>query len=217
MNITKYLIDPVYILDHLGVFVFALSGALAGHKKRTDIFGLFALAGLTGLGGGALRDTLIGNLPAVFLQDSVYLFLVILAVLLVFFFAGKVENLSSVIVAFDAIGLGIFTIIGINYGLQFELNWYACLFLGITTATVGGAIRDSLLLQTPNILTREIYASASMAGGAVYLILEYYASLTPTVNILLGTFIVSLIRLYSYYKGWNLPRSKMPKEFMNKQ
>ena len=195
-----------YIFDVVGTFAFAISGALMGAKKEMDIYGLFILGLVTGVGGGTLRDVLFGRIPPFIFNDIAYLISVILAVLLVFFFHGKVQRGTKLLNIFDAIGLGVFTCIGATIALNENIVWYGVILSAVITSTVGGMIRDTLAGEVPFVLQKEVYASASILGAVIFLILHKF-DIPIDVNIFLVSVIVTVLRLLTVHKNWSLPKN----------
>ncbi|MBD3724776.1 MAG: trimeric intracellular cation channel family protein [Flavobacteriaceae bacterium] len=134
----------IEILDVIGVFVFAISGVLTAINKRLDLFGVFIIAFVTALGGGTLRDVLIGRTPVGWMQDLNYVYLIIAGYVIAIFFRNYLNKLRVSLFLFDTIGLGIYTLIGIEKGLEYGLHPIICIALGTITASFGGLIRDIL-------------------------------------------------------------------------
>lgn len=199
-------LNILYIFDLFGTFAFAISGALVGVKKDMDVYGMFVLAIATGAGGGTLRDVMISSNQPFILTDINYMIVILAATLFVFFLNSFVVKNKSMMVLniADAIGLGVFTCIGCVAALNCNVQWYGVIFFGVMTATVGGMMRDILAGEVPFVLKKEVYASASIAGGILFLILNRY-EVNQDINILLSALFVTFIRLISVYKNWNLP------------
>ncbi len=159
----------VYLFELAGVFVFAISGAIAGRKNEMDFFGMFMLALVTCMGGGTLRSLLIGDTPPAVLVDPTYLLLVTVATLVSLYAEPLWEKWSRAVSLFDAVGLGFFVCIGIQVAQNRGLDWWACLGMGVVTATFGGVLRDLFRAEVPLIFRREIYATAALLGGFIYL------------------------------------------------
>ena len=157
--------------DIVGTGVFAISGALAAMNKKFDPFGVMILGIVTAVGGGSLRDVLIGRVPVGWMQDVTYLYVILVATTLAMVFRDRLAYFRKTIFLFDAIGLAIFTITGVEIGLQYDLHPLICLLLGTLTAAFGGVIRDMLCGQIPLIFHKEIYASVSLVGGSLFLLL----------------------------------------------
>lgn len=170
-----------FILELFGTVAFAASGALIAIEKNTDIFGTVFLGVVSALGGGVVRDVLVGNIPPAMFSDYSYLLTAagcsLLLFIAVYIWKNKI-NLhgfvtEKIIEVFDAIGLGVFTVTGINTGMAcgFGGNMFFILFLGMTTGIGGGMLRDVLVKEIPFVLRKRIYAVASLLGGIVYCLL----------------------------------------------
>ncbi len=159
------------LLDIIGTGFFAISGALSAMNKKLDLFGVFIIAGVTAVGGGTIRDLLIGDQPVVWMKSLVYPVTIFLGYLLAVIFRGRLGYLRKTFFIFDAIGLSIFTIMGVEKGLTFGINPFLCVMLGMMTGTFGGVIRDILINDVPLIFHKEIYALASLLGGFLFVIL----------------------------------------------
>lgn len=199
----------LYFFDLFGTFAFAVSGALLGVKKDMDIYGMFVLAISVGVGGGTMRDMMLGRTPPFVLTDINYMLVIAAATLLVFFLNSIMEKslpMKTLNIA-DAVGLGVFTSIGANVALSCNVEWYGIIFFGVMTATAGGMIRDTLAGEVPFVLKKEVYASASIIGGIIFIIL-YKTGAGLNMNILITSVIVTLIRILAIYKDWHLPHFK---------
>ena len=161
--------EVVTIIDIIGVFVFAISGASTAMSKRLDPFGVFIVAFVTSVGGGTLRDMLIGRNPVFWMVDSIYVYVIMAGALFAVIFRKKIGHLRRTLSLFDTIGLAIFTIIGIEIGVKFDLNPVIVLSLGVMTGSFGGVIRDILVNEIPVVFHKEIYATASLVGGMFYM------------------------------------------------
>lgn len=201
--------DVLYFFDLFGTFAFAVSGAILGIKKDMDIYGMFILAISVGVGGGTMRDVLLSRTPPFVLTDINYMIVIAVATLVVFFLNSKVIKdmpMKALNIA-DAIGLGVFTSIGATVAVECNVEWYGIIFFGVMTATAGGMIRDTLAGEVPFVLKKEVYASASIAGGILFIIL-YKSNIGMNINILITSIFVTLIRIVAIYKNWNLPHFK---------
>lgn len=196
----------LYFFDLFGTFAFAVSGAILGIKKDMDIYGMFILAVSVGVGGGTMRDVLLSRTPPFVLTDINYMIVIAAATLIVFFLKSKVikEMPMKALNIADAVGLGVFTSIGANVAVECNVEWYGIIFFGVMTATAGGMIRDTLAGEVPFVLKKEVYASASIAGGILFIVL-HRANIGMNINILITSVIVTLIRIIAIYKNWNLP------------
>ena len=191
-------------LDLLGTAAFAISGALFAIKKRMDTFGVLIIAFVTAVGGGTLRDMLINADRITWMKDLNYIHVILFSVLFAIIFRKKIGYLSKSLFLFDAIGLGIFTIIGTEIGLQNEFHAIICVSLGMITATFGGVIRDTLSNEIPLIFQKEIYATACIIGATTYLILNKYQIDRDLIHIL-TTIMVIAVRLISVKFKLKLP------------
>ena len=203
------MVNPIFILDNLGVFSAALSGALASYRKNHDFYGLVVIAGVNALGGGILRDILIGQIPPIFLTDFIYWILIFVAVVSVSLFAPKIERSKRLLVILDALGLGTFTVIGVNTGIAHHITWNGAILCGVVTGTVGGLIRDIILFERPFILSKEFYASTSLLGASIYYIIVNFNILPLSFSMFFCLFLITGMRLVSYYYNWALPRPKV--------
>lgn len=201
--------NVLYFFDLFGTFAFAVSGAILGIKKDMDIYGMFILAISVGVGGGTMRDVLLSRTPPFVLTDINYMIVIAAATLIVFFLNSKVVKdmpMKALNIA-DAIGLGVFTSIGATVAVECNVEWYGIIFFGVMTATAGGMIRDTLAGEVPFVLKKEVYASASIVGGILFIIL-YKSNVGMNINILITSIFVTLIRIVAIYKNWNLPHFK---------
>ncbi len=194
-----------YTLEMLGTIAFAFSGALAGFNKRMDIFGVFVVAFVTAMGGGMLRDVLIGNTPVVWMRDLTYLVVVTFGTVVALVFRKKLIYLRLSLFLFDAIGLGIFTIIGIEKGIAAGLHPVICITLGTMTACFGGVVRDILCNDIPVIFRKEIYATICIVGGIIFFILKQ-TELSDSLIYLTTSLLIILLRLIVVKYKWSLPR-----------
>jgi len=159
------------ILEILGTAAFAISGALSAMNRKLDVFGIFIIAFVTGIGGGTVRDILIGNTPVTWMDNIIYIYLIGVVTILSIIFRTKINYLKTSLFLFDTIGLGIFTIIGVETGIQNNLDPIISIALGVMTGTFGGVIRDILCNEIPVIFRKEIYATACLIGGLVFIVL----------------------------------------------
>jgi len=198
------MLSALYLADLIGVFVFAVSGAIAGRQKEMDLFGMFMLATVTCIGGGTLRSVLTGSTPPPVMTDPAYLIVSACATITSFFCQPLWAKWQRVVSLFDAIGLGIFVCIGVQVSQTIGLSWWACVGMGMVTATFGGVIRDLLRAEIPLIFRKEIYATAALVGGMIYLILDH-AQMPTTFNIITTTFLTATIRIIAIKLNLNLP------------
>ena len=198
------MLSPRYIADLIGVFVFAVSGAIAGRQKDMDLFGMFMLATVTCIGGGTLRSLLIGATPPPVLTDPAYVIVAAIATVASFYAEPLWEKWQRAVSLFDAVGLGVFVCIGVQVSQSNGLAWWACVGMGMVTATFGGVIRDLLRTEVPLIFRKEIYTAAALTGGLIYLCLDS-AGMTSSLNILLTTVATASIRIIAIRWNFHLP------------
>ncbi|MEA5141592.1 trimeric intracellular cation channel family protein [Arcicella rigui] len=195
------------IINIGGTIAFAVSGTLAGIRKQLDIFGLSVIAFVTSIGGGTIRDVLIGHFPVRWLLDSSVILLIIGIAVLTILFKNHIEKLDKTLTLFDSLGLGFFTLRGIQEGLAIDLDLMACIILGTITACFGGVIRDTFLNEIPTLFKKEIYATACIIGGLLYFLLRKIGLPTELVETLTVMSIVG-IRLFAVKKNISLPKIK---------
>lgn len=195
-----------FVLDLLGTMAFAISGALVGREKRLDLFGILTLAFVTAIGGGTLRDVIIGITPVTWLTDLVYFYTILGSVIGALLFYKYLDYLRVSLFLFDTIGLAVFTLIGIEKGMSVGLHPIICVTLGTITACFGGVIRDILSNTIPIILKREIYATACIAGGVVFYAL-YYLEVDKDLTYIITSLVIIGIRILAVKRAWKLPYS----------
>lgn len=152
----------------VGTFAFAVSGATAAIRNRYDLFGILVLAFATAIGGGTIRDVLVGNVPVSWLTNSRAIWSVFAGFLLTVTLRSRMHKVQSWIFFFDAVGLGLFTVMGVQVGLAADMDTGIAIALGTITGCFGGVVRDVLSGSTPLIFRKEIYATASIIGGLIY-------------------------------------------------
>lgn len=189
----------------LGTVAFAFSGALAGFNKQMDIFGIFVVAFATAMGGGMLRDVLIGNTPVIWMQDLTYLLVVAIGTVIALIFRKRLLYLRLSLFLFDTIGLGIFTIIGIEKSIEAGLHPIVCITLGTMTGCFGGVVRDILCNDIPVIFRKEIYATICILGGLVFFLLKQI-NLTNNLIYVLTSLLIIFFRLVAVKYKWSLPK-----------
>lgn len=196
--------ELIYWIDLFGTLVFAISGVLAAVEKKFDLVGAFILGMVTAVGGGTLRDVLIGSTPVGWMKDLSYLIIIFAALPICYFFKKGILKLRKGIFLFDTIGIGLFTILGLQKTIGIGLSPIIAVLMGIVSATFGGVIRDVLSNEVPLIFRKEIYASACLVGALVFLSLEYFLKGAP-INIILSILVVIIIRYLAVRKNWALP------------
>lgn len=195
----------LHIIDILGTFSFAVSGAFLAMEKRLDPFGVLVLSFVTAIGGGTLRDLLIGNLPVSWLRNEMAPVVIFLSAIASLFFGRFLRQFTTTLFLFDALGLGLFTVIGIEIGLEKEFSTGVCIALGTITACFGGVIRDVLLNNVPLLFRKEIYAMACIAGGLIYFGLREIHT-DADVSRILCILIIFAIRVLAVRYNLSLPQ-----------
>ena len=199
------------ILDLLGTIAFAISGALSAMNRRLDLFGIFIIAFVTAIGGGTIRDILIGNTPVTWMENTIYIYVIGFVTILAIIFRKDLDHLKKSLFLFDTIGLGIFTITGVEIGIQNNLSPIISITLGTMTGTFGGVIRDILCNEIPVIFRKEIYATACIVGGLAFIIF-YELGMAQDVIYVITSLTVILIRLMAVRFHISLPSFHLSRE-----
>jgi uncharacterized membrane protein YeiH len=192
------------VLDLLGIAVFAASGALTGVQKQLDIFGVVFLAGATGLGGGFIRDALIGATPAAALGDWRYLAVPAAVGVVGFRIHPTIARLARPLVVLDAAGLGLFAVAGARKALDAGIGAVGACAIGQVTAIGGGIIRDVLVREIPVVLHREIYATAALIGTFVVVVADRLG-VPDTLTAVVAIAVTFVIRVVSKWRRWSAP------------
>ncbi|MFI7016288.1 trimeric intracellular cation channel family protein [Streptomyces sp. NPDC050164] len=197
-----------HMLDLIGIFVFAISGALLAVRKNFDVFGIAVLAEVTALGGGLFRDLVIGAVPPAAFTDLGYFLTPLLATLLVFFLHPQVERIQVAVNVFDAAGLGLFCVAGTIKAYEYGLGLTASAGLGLTTAVGGGVLRDVLANEVPSLLRwdRDLYAVPAIVGAALAALCIRYDALNPLTSAL-AVITAFVLRLLAMRFHWRAPRA----------
>ena len=207
MEFMKY--DPeklLFAVDLAGTLLFAIEGATAAIIGNLDLLGLMVLAFATALGGGIIRDLLIGAVPPNSLRDWRYSAVVFTGAAIVFFLHRFVQGIpNGVMIVLDAAGLALFAVAGTQKALIYKMHPFIAILLGTITGVGGGTIRDMFLARVPNVLRADVYATAAMAGSGA-MILGRRVGLPPTLAAILGGVVCFGLRLVSVWQHWNLPR-----------
>ena len=161
----------IFYISLLGSLTLAISGALKAINKNFDPFGVLIIGFVTAVGGGTIRDMLLTDKIVFWLNESIHLYFIIGGVILAIIFRNKLNKFNKSLLFFDAVGLGLFTITGVQIGIENNIHLINCIILGTITGSFGGVIRDVLVNETPVIFKKEIYATISIVGGVVYLLL----------------------------------------------
>ena len=202
------------VLEIIGTIAFAVSGAMKGIRKGMDLFGVVILGLITGVGGGIVRDAIIGNTPVVALKTPTFTILAIITSLVVFTvirllwkrIKNSVKDYDKNVIFFaDTLGLAVFTMNGINIATQFQVSHFlAVVSLGVITGVGGGVFRDVFCGEVPDIFKKHVYAVAAAAGGCVYIPLSNV--MPQTVAALIGIAVVVILRILAAHFRWNLPK-----------
>lgn len=204
--------DPsttLVVLDLVGIFVFAITGALVAVRKGLDVFGVLVLAGTTGLGGGFLRDVLIGATPPVALADWRYLMVPVAAGLVTFWFHPTLGRLERTVTVLDAFGLSLFCVAGALKALDYGLGPLPAALLGMVTGIGGGMVRDVLAGRVPVIFRGELYATPALAGALVA-VLGTRADLPGLLVAVAGAAVCLVWRLLAMWRDWHAPLPSGP-------
>jgi len=192
-----------YILMMIGTLAMSISGSLTSMEKRFDVFGVIIIAYVTSVGGGTLRD-LILNREVFWLIEPSYLYIIIGGSVFSMIFRKKLNYLRTFLLLFDTIGLALFTILGAEIGLAYELNFINIVIVATITGVVGGILRDVLVNEIPVIFKKEIYATISIAGASLFLVLRK-TELNDTATHLIPIFLIIVLRLIVVYFKISLP------------
>jgi len=194
----------LYFIDILGTMVFAISGALAGRDKKLDFFGIAAVGFITAIGGGTVRDVLIGSTPVGWMNDLTYLAMIGAGILISLLFGKKVRQLRRTFFMFDAIGIAVFTVLGLQKALTLGIHPIIAIIMGMVSAVFGGVIRDIICNEIPLIFRKEIYALTCIAGGVLFVALRF-AGMEQSLNVLITVFFIVVFRILAVHFEWKLP------------
>lgn len=195
------LLSIVYII---GITAEAMTGALSAGRQNMDWFGVMLIASVTAIGGGSVRDILLGNYPLTWVEHPKYLLIVCVAGLITTWLAKWVVKFNGIFIRLDALGLAAFSIIGCQVGLNMGLHYGICIVAAITTGVFGGLLRDLICRQTPLVLHHELYASVSLIIACLYLILQHFA-ISGNVSVIISLVTGYLIRMVAVRAKWRLP------------
>lgn len=193
-----------YTFDILGTIAFAISGVLIAMQKKMDFFGILIIAFVTAVGGGTLRDLLIGETPVSWMKDMNYTYAIIISTIFAIVFRKKINYLRTSLFLFDTVGIGLYTLVGIEKGIEANLHPLICIALGTISACFGGVIRDILCNEIPVIFRKEIYATACISGGFAFFVLDLLP-INSTYVFLISGLIVITIRLLAVKFKISLP------------
>ena len=189
-----------YTFDILGTIAFAISGVLIAMHKKMDVFGILIIAFVTAIGGGTIRDVIIGETPVSWMKDMNYTYVIIASTVFAIIFKNKINYLRTTLFLFDTIGIGLFTLVGIEKGIEANLHPIICIALGTISACFGGVIRDILCNEIPVIFRKEIYATACIIGGVFYFIFKLLPIDNNLVFIISGLVVITIRLLAVKFK-----------------
>src|SRR5215217_686054 len=193
-------ITTMEAIELLGTISFAISGSFAAMQRRLDSFGLLIIAFVTSIGGGTVRDLLLGSTPVSWMRDVNYCLLILLTSIATIFFKKHIKKFKVTLFVFDSMGLGLFTILGIQKGIVFGLSPGICIALGTITGCFGGIIRDTLLNTIPLVFRKEIYATVCIMGGILYFSLLYFDLKADVAKVIVIAFIFAFRVVVVRYK-----------------
>jgi uncharacterized membrane protein YeiH len=197
-----------YYLELVGTFFFAVSGALAMQDKDQDWFGAGFTGFITAIGGGSLRDILLGSYPLVWIGDINFLYAILIGVVIAIIFFRVIVRLRKTFLLFDTLGISFFTILGVEKAMGLGIRPEIAAIMGMFTAVMGGVMRDTLTNEMPVVFRREVYATACLAGAIVYLLLDLQTPLERNYNLIISISVIIVIRLVSVKYKLALPGFK---------
>ncbi|MCM5664303.1 trimeric intracellular cation channel family protein [Galbibacter mesophilus] len=194
-----------YIIDLLGTVAFTISGVMVAMNKRLDPFGIFIIGFVTALGGGTIRDVLLGISPVTWLINTTYMFVIMGSVFFGVLFRNQLKYFNKSLLLFDTIGIGLYTVVGLEKGVAAGLHPIMCIALGTVSACFGGVLRDILCNEIPVIFRRkEIYATACILGGVSYFVLTLFP-IKGNIIFAIPIVVVIVVRLLAVKYGLKLP------------
>jgi len=195
-----------YYFEIIGTVVFAISGALAADEKSgKDWFGVTFVGFITAIGGGSLRDMLLGSYPLVWVNDVNFIYAIILGIVLMRIFYNSLDKYRRELSLFDTMGIALFTVLGTQKSLELGVHPVIAAIMGMFSAVMGGVIRDTLTNQTPVIFRKEIYATACLAGAILFLILNRF-DVDKTPNFIISGLMIIIIRVLAVHYRWSVPK-----------
>lgn len=197
----------LYSLELLGTLFFAISGALAIQDHHDDLFGAGFMGFVTAIGGGTLRDIMLGSYPLVWIGDIYFLYAIFAGVIVAYFFYKPLVRLKRTFLFFDTLGISFFTVLGVEKALSLGVQPEIAAIMGMFTAIMGGVIRDMLTNETPVLFRKEIYATACLSGAILYLTL-FHAGVERNINMVLSIIVIFVIRVLAVKYKLSLPNFK---------
>ncbi|UTW62635.1 trimeric intracellular cation channel family protein [bacterium SCSIO 12741] len=195
----------LYWFDLISVLFFALSGGIIGKRKNMDYFGVCFLAFITAIGGGTVRDLLIGAMPIAWVSDPTYIGVILLGAFLSILPLERLRWIERPFLVADTFAIALAAIVGLQKSLEFGANPLAAVFFGMTSAVIGGVVRDVVCNRVPQVLRQEIYATACLAGGVIYLITSQLLDAGAILSFASGMGTIVLLRLGAIRWHWSLP------------
>lgn len=195
---------PQYVLEILGTFFFAISGALAVRDHSTDLFGATFTGFVTAIGGGTVRDIMLGSYPLTWISDIYFLYAILAGAVVAYFFFSFLVRLRRTFLFFDALGISFFTILGVEKALALGMRPEIAAIMGMFSAVMGGVIRDTLINETPVLFRKEIYATACLFGAVLYLVMHYFG-LQRDINLIISSAVIFVFRLVAVRFKLTLP------------
>lgn len=197
----------LYSLELLGTLFFAISGALAIQDHHDDLFGAGFMGFVTAIGGGTLRDIMLGSYPLVWIGDIYFLYAIFAGVIVAYLFYKPLVRLKRTFLFFDTLGISFFTVLGVEKALSLGVQPEIAAIMGMFTAIMGGVIRDVLTNETPVLFRKEIYATACLSGAILYLTL-FHAGIERNMNMVLSILVIFIIRVLAVKYKLSLPNFK---------
>lgn len=196
-----------YALELLGTFFFAISGAIVIRDQHNDLFGATFTGFVTAIGGGTLRDMMLGSYPLVWIGDINFVYSILAGAVVAYLFFKSLARLTRTLLVFDTLGISFFTILGVEKALSLGVRPEIAAIMGMFSAIMGGVIRDVLTNETPVLFRKEIYATACLMGAILYLVL-YRFDVDRNINLLISTGIILIIRFVAVKYHLALPNFK---------
>ena len=194
----------LYFIDIIGTIVFAISGAMAGRDKQLDFFGIAAVGLITAIGGGTVRDVLLGSTPVGWMDDLIYLIMIGIGILISLLFGKAVRRLRRTFFMFDTIGIAAFTVLGLQKALVLDVHPVIAIMMGMVSAVFGGVLRDIVCNEIPLIFRKEIYALTCLCGGILFVVLQKI-EVPDQLNILITILFIGTFRVLAVRYRWQLP------------
>ncbi len=202
--------DFTTIIDYIGTFAFAISGIRLAAAKKFDLFGAYVVGFVTAVGGGTVRDLMLGVTPF-WMEQLSYVVITALALVFVLIFRKYVVRLNNTFFIFDAIGIGLFTVVGVERSMDAGFPVWVNIIMGCITGSIGGVLRDIFINEIPLIFRKDIYAMACILGGVVYYIC-HWLGLSPVPTQIVAALTVILVRVLAVYFGISLPTIRAVEE-----